>query len=290
MKTKIRNILLVLNCYFNLFFLRLVSARFCKIKPLLKSNFTNNNKTCVVLGNGPSLKGDIQKILEKDDVDFFCVNHMAESEYFRRLKPNKYALFDAYFWAQDADEKLKVKREILFSALNENVSWEMFIYIPRGADLEYLQKKIENPNINIVKLEIIPISVINYKKIPQILLQGKYGPPACNVVIYSMYLSIIASYDYIELYGADLSFTEDVIVDQKTNKLMIEYKHFYGESTFEPLLENPQKIVPFTMESLYKTTYMTFYAHNMINQMALLKGIKVINKSSYSLIDAYERG
>lgn len=242
------------------------------------------------MGNGPSLKGDIQKILEKDDVDFFCVNHMAESEYFRRLKPNKYALFDAYFWAQDADEKLKVKREILFSALNENVSWEMFIYIPRGADLEYLQKKIENPNINIVKLEIIPISVINYKKIPQILLQGKYGPPACNVVIYSMYLSIIASYDYIELYGADLSFTEDVIVDQKTNKLMIEYKHFYGESTFEPLLENPQKIVPFTMESLYKTTYMTFYAHNMINQMALLKGIKVINKSSYSLIDAYERG
>jgi hypothetical protein len=242
------------------------------------------------MGNGPSLKDDIENIIQKENVDFFCVNHMAESEYFQQLKPNKYALFDAYFWAIDADEKLKVKRDILFSALNEKVTWGMFIYIPRGADLEYLQKKIENPNINIVQLAIIPISVINYKKVPEILLQGKYGPPACNVVIYSMYLSIIAGYDSIELYGADLSFTEDVIVDQKNNKLMIEYKHFYGESTFEPLLENPQKKVPFTMESLYKTTYLTFYAHNMMNQMALLKGIKVINKSSYSLIDAYDRG
>jgi hypothetical protein len=128
------------------------------------------------------------------------------------------------------------------------------------------------------------------EKILNILLQGKYAPPAFNVIIYAMYLSIIAGYKNIELYGADLSFTEDVIIDQKTNQLLIEYKHFYGESTFEPLLLNPQRIVPFTMESLYKTTYLTFYAHNLLNKMALAKGIKVINKSSYSLIDAYQRG
>jgi hypothetical protein len=100
----------------------------------------------------------------------------------------------------------------------------------------------------------------------------------------------MAGYKNIELYGADLSFTEDVIVDQKTNQLLIEYKHFYGESTFEPLLKNPNRIIPFTMESLYRVTYLTFYAHTFLNQMALIKGIKVINKSSYSLIDVYERG
>ena len=89
----------------------------------------------------------------------------------------------------------------------------------------------------------------------------------------------MAGYKYIELYGADLSFTEDVIVDQKTNQLLIQTKHFYGESTFEPLMQSPQKITRFTMELLYLTTYLTFYAHNLLNKMALIKGIKIINKS-----------
>lgn len=273
-----------------LLLLRLASAKLSKISPLVESDFVKENTSCVVLGNGPSLKNDIEKILQMTKVDFFCVNHMAESEYFQVLKPNKYALWDAYFWAEDAHEKLKTKRQILFNMLNDSVTWEMFIYIPRTADLEYLQKKIINPNINIMKLQVISIPDIRYNKMPSILLKGKYGPPPCNVVISSIYLSIMAGYNYIELYGADLSFTEDVILDQGTNQLLIEYKHFYGESTFEPLLENPQKIVPFTMESLYQTTYLTFYAHNLLNQMALIKGIKIINKSSYSLIDAYERG
>ncbi len=272
-----------------LLILRFASARFSKIVPLVEADFTRENDSCVVIGNGPSLKNDIEKILQMKNVDFFCVNHMAESEYFQELKPNNYALLDPYFWAKDAHEKLKGKREILFDMLNDKVFWEMCIYIPRTADLEYIQQKIKNTNIKIIQTQAISIFTMKHKEMANILLQGKYSPPECNVVIYAMYLSIMAGYNYIELYGADLSFTEDVIVDQTTNQLLIEYKHFYGESSFEPLLQNPQKITPFTMESLYQTTYLTFYAHNLLNKMALNKGIKIKNKSSYSLIDAYSR-
>jgi hypothetical protein len=248
------------------------------------------NSSCVVIGNGPSLKKDIEKILQIKNVDFFCVNHMAESEYFKVLKPNKYALLDAYFWAPDAHEALKNKREILFNMLNDIVAWEITIYIPKKANLEFIKQNIQNTNIRIIQLQVIHISPIDNKNIPSILLRGIYAPPACNVIIYAMYISVMAGYKYIELYGADLSFTEDVIVDQQTNQLLIEYKHFYAESTFEPLMQNPQRVIPFTMESLYKDTYLTFYAHNIINKMALINGTKVINKSNYSLIDAYERG
>jgi hypothetical protein len=290
MKSIIKNILASSLCNLKLLITRFSNAGFSKIISLKESDFTKENDTCVVIGNGPSLKNDIEKVLKIKNVDFFCVNHMAEFEYFSILKPSKYALLDTYFWAEDAHYKLKVKREALFAKLNESISWNMNIYIPRTANFEYLKKNITNSNIKLIKLDVVPIGDIKYNGIPDILLKGIYGPPACNVIVFSMYLAIIAGYEYIELYGADLSFTEDVVIDQNTNQLLIEYKHFYGESTFEPLLENPQKIVPFTMEALYRTTYLTFYAHNVLNEMALIKGCKVKNNSSYSLIDAYERG
>ena len=289
MKKIINNFLIRAVFFYKLLKIRFSVARFSELTPLAASNFSNDNKTCVVIGNGPSLKEDIVSILEMTNVDFFCVNHMAESEHFQILKPNKYTLLDGYFWAGDAHETLKIKRQKLFDMLNSKVSWNMCLYIPRAADLEYLKTRITNTNINIVKYMTIPIEGVNYKDLPNLLLKGKYGPPAYNVIIYATYLSIIAGYDKIELYGADLSFTEDVVLDQATNQLSIEYKHFYGQSTFEPLLQNPQRIIPFTMESLYKTTYLTFYAHNLLNKMALIKGTKIINRSSYSLIDAYER-
>ena len=99
----------------------------------------------------------------------------------------------------------------------------------------------------------------------------------------------MANYREIELFGADLSFTEDVIVDQKTNQLLQEEKHFYGESRLKPLLINPQRTTPFDMESLYHTTYETFYAHNLLSKLAKIKNITVSNRSSYSLIDSYDR-
>lgn len=270
--------------------LKLSIVRFSKISPLVKSDFSNNNISCVVLGNGPSLKNDITKVLELKNVDFFCVNHMAEAEYFQILKPNKYAFIDAYFWAKDAHDSLIIKRQLLFNALNKKVDWNMLVYVPRNADIDYIKKMITNSNIQVIQLAIIPLPEITYKNTADLLLKGVFGPPACNVVIYAMYLSIMAGYKYIDLYGADLSFTEDVIVDQKSNALQIEYKHFYGESTFEPLLQNPQRITPFTMEALYKITYLTFSAHNVLNKMALINNIKIMNQSSYSIIDAYERG
>ncbi len=289
MKEVIKNAFLKLFVNCRLLMWRFASAKHTRIKPLNEGFFIKKNTTCVVLGNGPSLKADIKNILLKKDVDFFCVNHFAESEHFSNLKPIHYALFDPYFWAADSHDKLKVKRDQLFNVLNNNVHWEMFLYIPRNANLSYLQKKITNPNIKLKQLQVVPISAVHYHKLPDIILEGKYGPPACNVIIYGVYLSIMAGYTLIELYGADLSFTEDVVVDQKNNQLLIEYRHFYGESSFEPLLANPQKLTPITMESLYRTTYLTFFAHNLLSKAAVLNATKITNKSSYSLIDSYER-
>ncbi|MFA0083562.1 hypothetical protein AB4383_16185 [Vibrio breoganii] len=285
----VKHFLKLLVLYIRLLKCRFSSPKTGQLTSLTKLRIANDNDTCVVIGNGPSLTNDMKELIEKDGVDYFCVNHLAESEFFTLLKPNKYTLLDPYFWSKDTDEKLKRKRENLFEALNDKVTWEMFLFLPRNADSNYLKSRIKNDHVIIVKLDVVPIIELHHAKLPNIFLKGKYAPPTCNVIIYAMYLAILSRYKSIELYGADLSFTEDVIVDQKTNQLQIEYKHFYGKSTFEPLLQNPQRIVPFTMESLYKTTYLTFYAHNLLSKMAQLAGVRIVNRSSYSLIDAYDR-
>ena len=289
MKTIFKNIFLKVIVGVRLLMWRVPTAKFQIITPLNEAFFTKDNIKCVVIGNGPSLKNDIGSILNMRSVDFFCVNHMAETEWFTKLKPKHYALFDPYFWSDEAHDSLKAKRNCLYKTLTEAVTWEMYIYIPRNADLTFLESEIKNKNIKLKQLETVAISAVQYDGLAKILLKGKYGPPACNVIIYAMYLAIMANYKEIELFGADLSFTEDVVVNQKNNQVCIEYRHFYGESTLEPLYANPRKVKPITMESLYRTTYLTFFAHNLLSKMAKLRNIKVVNKSSYSIIDAYER-
>ncbi|MCC4816393.1 hypothetical protein BCU85_06165 [Vibrio lentus] len=281
----------LLNFYASLFFVALKARRWSLLNGGVDlKNLEKTNNKCIVIGNGPSLKSNLSEAISQEDVDYFCVNHMAESDYFSKLKPIKYTLLDAYFWADDAHEELKSKRETLFKHLNNDVSWDMSLFIPMSANLIYIRKVIENPHIKIVVYNTISVGAVDHEYLPGVLSKGKYGPPDCNVIIYAIYISILSGYENIEVYGADLSFTEDVVVNQETNQLLIEYKHFYGNSTCEPLLKNPQKVTPFTMKELYELTYLTFHAHDLLNRMALTKGIRIVNKSSYSLIDSYERG
>ncbi|MCR3969095.1 hypothetical protein [Aeromonas veronii] len=268
---------------FNCFFLRAM---------LKNINFNNRYDRCIILGNGPSLKKDMEKINNETKVDFFGVNHFAESVYFSSLKPNKYMLLDPYFWSAAAHEQLKAKRESLFTSLNESVHWDIMLFVPISSDLEYLRSKITNNKIHIIKLNSVVLPYLPHVQRKLILNKfatGLYGPPASNVLIWAVYVAIFAGYKEVDLYGADLSFTQDIQVDQKSNQLMIKYKHFYGESTYEPLMMNPERIKNVTMEDLYWEMYQTFYAHNLLSDFAQAKGVEIKNRSSYSLIDSYPR-
>lgn len=253
--------------------------------------FIKNHEDAVVLGNGPSLNVDRPEIQSwVGEKDFVCVNNFCDDELYTILKPSLYVFLDAYFFSDDAHESWITRREKTFSILNETTDWKMNIVVPCSANLEILKRGINNKNINIFKINtqsMFSTKLTSFKT--WLFEKGLYGPPQINVLIYGIYLSIVSGYKNISFYGADLSFHNDVKVDQESNELYIEYKHFNEVNKIEPLMKNPGKVEPWRMAELMKLTSDTFYAHEIISAYAINKGVVIENASSYSLIDAYPR-
>jgi len=254
-------------------------------------DFNRGNDNVVVLGNGPSLNDDRNKILESaGEKDFVCVNNFCDDDLYTILKPKLYVFLDAYFFSDNAHESWIERREKTFEILNEFTSWKMSIVVPSSANVEIIKRSITNENIKVFKFNTQSLFSFELTRFQKLLFDtGLYGPPQINVLIYGIYLSVLSGYKEIEFYGADLSFHNDVKVDQGNNNLYIEYKHFNEKNTIEPLMKNPGKIEPWKMAELMKLTSDTFYAHEVINAYSIKKGIKIVNSSSYSLIDAYPR-
>ncbi|MGI9946637.1 hypothetical protein [Vibrio hyugaensis] len=253
----------------------------------LPNDFFKGHDQCVVLGNGPSLKVDIKYVDRESDI--IAVNHFSESEYFSDLKPSKYILIDSYFWDNNTHDSLVKKRDKLFDDLNSLVTWDMQVILPSFADTQFIESKITNSKISVKTLKAISSNVTNIKYGPIALSTGMVAPPAVNVLIFAIYIAILCEYSHIEIVGADMSFHNDVQVDQSTNQLYMEYKHFYGENERLPLMENPEKVKPFNMTDLMRLTHLTFYSHQLLNRWAELKGISIVNYSNFSMIDAYPR-
>ena len=258
--------------------------------PVRKIRFLQHKTSCVVLGNGPSLKNDIESILDNiDKHDFFAVNQFSESEYFVKIKPNKYILLDPYFWDADAAEARKIKRQKAFDCLNK-ADWVIQLFIPDYADYSSISKSITNKNIQLVRYRISPIELETSHITAKILEKTRiFGPSAFNVLVYAIYFSIMAKYKEIYIYGADMSFHTQICVDQETNALYMVYEHFYGKTEKVPCVKNSQLTKFFTMHEYIKMTASIFYAHEVLNLLAEQLNVKIYNKSSFSLIDAYAR-
>ncbi|MFC0179615.1 hypothetical protein [Thorsellia kenyensis] len=250
-------------------------------------------KNIIVIGNGPSLTNDVDFIYSNiGSADFISVNHFAENEIFFKIKPQKYILLDNYFWNEKADRKLVERREYLFEILNR-ITWEMQLLLPINSNVKYIEKKISNSNVKILPFKLIDISAIglylNIQIAAKLYSNKIITPPSCNVLIYAVYFSVLAKYEKIYIVGADLSFHNDVSVNQITNDVEITYRHFYGNSEKVILFKNPEREKKMTMLELMDTTYLTYYGHYSLAIFALNNGCEIINKSSFSMIDSYKR-
>lgn len=254
-------------------------------------DYIKRNEAVVVLGNGPSINEDRHEIESLAGVkDFVCVNNFCDDELYSVLKPVMYVFLDAYFFSDNAHETWIIRREKTFKILNEVTDWEMNIVVPASANIEIIKRKISNDKINIVKFSAQSLFSTKLTAFKSWLFdKGIYGPPQINVLIYGIYLSVLTGYKDVVFFGADLSFHNDVRVDQNNNNLYIEYKHFNEKNTIELLMKNPSKVERWKMSELMKLTADTFYAHEVINEYAIGKGVSIRNASSYSLIDAYPR-
>src|SRR6056297_1159343 len=126
-----------------------------KSKGMKSVDFVKSFDDALVLGTGPSLHKDMDRVLElARSADVVCVNNFCLNPQYTLLKPGKYVFLDKYFFASDAHMDWVKQREATFDAINRLTTWRMQIFIPKWADRSEIERQIQNPNVELVALKV----------------------------------------------------------------------------------------------------------------------------------------
>ena len=246
----------------------------------------------LILGNGPSLKEQMPKLIEQEawkKGDIMAVNFFATSDEFSILKPKYYILSDPQFFRKSGYSD---RVEAMYRALAERVSWPMTLYVQyyNPEKFDYAAAIGHNPNIRIVKFHTLVFHgfrSVEFWCYRRGLGSGNFG----TVVQNGEFVAMLLGYRTIELYGVDHTLLEGLVVDDK-NRLCRTQSHYYDTEPAQPKpiyvnATTPPR--PYTMASYLAETAELFRGHEVLAEYARTQGVRIINCTKGSMIDAYER-
>ena len=255
------------------------------------ANNMHSSKRLAILGNGPSLKKQLPKLIEQrewEQADMMAVNFFALSEEFRLIKPKYYILSDPMFFRKAGHSE---RIENLYNALAK-VEWQMTLYVQyyNPEKFDYTAAIANNPNIRIVKFHSTVFHgfrSVEFWCYRHGLGSGNWGTVVQNGIL----TAIQIGYRTIELYGVDHTLLDGLTVDNQ-NRLCRTASHYYDTTPAEPKpiyynATNPPR--PYTMAEYLAETAELFRGHEVLRDFAKEEGVKIINRTAGSLIDAYER-
>lgn len=255
------------------------------------ANNMHSSKRLAILGNGPSLKKQLPKLIEQrewEQADMMAVNFFALSEEFRLIKPKYYILSDPMFFRKAGHSE---HIENLYNALAK-VEWQMTLYVQyyNPEKFDYTAAIANNPNIRIVKFHSTVFHgfrSVEFWCYRHGLGSGNWGTVVQNGIL----TAIQIGYRTIELYGVDHTLLDGLTVDNQ-NRLCRTATHYYDTTPAEPKpiyynATNPPR--PYTMAEYLAETAELFRGHEVLRDFAKDEGVKIINRTAGSLIDAYER-
>ena len=255
------------------------------------ANNMHSSKRLAILGNGPSLKKQLPKLIEQrewEQADMMAVNFFALSEEFRLIKPKYYILSDPMFFRKAGHSE---RIEDLYNALAK-VEWQMTLYVQyyNPEKFDYTAAIANNPNIRIVKFHSTVFHgfrSVEFWCYRHGLGSGNWGTVVQNGIL----TAIQIGYRTIELYGVDHTLLDGLMVDEN-NRLCRTASHYYDTTAAKPKpiyysATNPPR--PYTMAEYLAETAELFRGHEVLRDFAKEEGVKIINRTAGSLIDAYER-
>jgi hypothetical protein len=295
MKKFLKNIFLTIQVFQNSAISVLSVLIFSSIKhAFLLSDFKKNRKSnsCLILGNGPSLKNDIDNILiNNENNDFIVVNNFSCSEYFEILKPEYYVIIDSSFWREDThEENIAIKNQTLEN-LVKKTKWDLKLLIPYEAfkTRQITNQLKSNKYITVHVINTIPVD--GFKTLNYFFYKNNLGMPfPINVLIPCILLAININYKTIYLYGTDHSWFESVFVNDD-NRLLFYDRHFYDkdEVNSKPVSFYLNATERGNISTLFLNLHKAFDAYYKLNEYSKDKKIQIFNKSSKSYIDAFDR-
>jgi hypothetical protein len=244
--------------------------------------------SCIILGNGPSLKQSLQK-----HPDFFkkyplvCVNGFSLSNEYQELKPAYYVMLDPAFWL-NTDENIKR----IFDTIIQKTTWNLHLLIPSKARKFPIIQQLEksNPNIRIgfynytVFRGFTGISHFFYKR-------NMAMPQSQNVLVASLFICINMQFKNIYIVGADHTWHESMHVNEQ-NQLMVKHLHFFNNEetvSYVPFYRDEHKIETFRVDELFYTMAKVFSGYRAIKKYGDLRQTNIYNCSEISFIDDFER-
>lgn len=243
------------------------------------------DRKLVILANGPSLSQVLDNICEIKDVDFCMVNLSILTDIFWVLKPKMLVMTDMSLYVhKDKDFSIKFRDEL------QKVNWAMEYCVPFHYPNWIIKEFKRNPYIKVSRYTTQPWSpeLSFYKKLRFWLYEkGLIAPNCSNVLIATIYVSILKGYKQIYLFGADHSWLKDIRINDN-NQVVVQDAHYYG--TAEHVWLDYQGN-PISITDLLESNLSTFRNHHNLRAFAdYLGDVKIINCTEGSYIDAYERG
>ncbi|MCX6296428.1 MAG: DUF115 domain-containing protein [Bacteroidetes bacterium] len=263
------------------------------IKIFIRSKFNlklpeTENNSCIVLGNGPSLKDSLLKHNTFFKLhELVCVNSFATTSEFSELKPQYYVILDDSFWKSDGEIVVET-----IEALRSKTNWNLNLFIPQIASRSDRYTNLCKQNSNI-KLHYYNYTVFNgsetianwfYKK-------NLAMPQSQNVLVASIFLSINLGFKEIYLVGADHSWHQNLHVDEN-NVVCVKDVHFFENEEnvkYRPFKKGIHIDETFKMYEILTAWSKAFYGYIALNKYAAHQNCKIYNSSELSFIDAFER-
>lgn len=235
----------------------------------------------IVMGNGPSLADTIRnerKLL--DSAPLMAVNFAAIAPEFFELKPEFYVLADPHFFKDHAEGNLELLRRKL-----AEVNWPVCLYVPAA-----MRKKaaLLYPNPNIRILTFNPVGVEGFSWLEYLAFNSGLGMPRPrNVLIPSLMIAVNAGFSEIVVVGADHSWMKTLSVTDDNEVVSIQ-PHFYNDGTEE---ENRirHEYRGYKLHTIVESFAVAFRSYHAIANFAQRKGVKIINATPGSFIDAFTR-
>ncbi len=242
----------------------------------------SDKKPLIILANGPSLRRTIEDYGDQLlHYPTLAVNFAANAPEFRELKPKYYVLADPHFFRAKDDENVS-RLLINLSA----VTWPMRLFVDRRFKSAFA-KAINLPQ-NVTLEGFNAVGAEGFAWFERLAYRsGLTMPRPRNVLIPSIMIGIRLGYRDIYICGADHSWMRDIAVTDD-NVVVSGMTHFYEDSSSE-VQRARSEYRDYRIHPISNSYYVAFLSLHKIRRYADTLGIRIINSTPGSYIDAFPR-
>ena len=238
----------------------------------------DTSRPLIILANGPSLNQTIAESLPSLQAHpTLAVNFAANAPEFRTLRPRYYVFIDPHFFSATDDPNVTRLWDNL-----ARVDWPMTLIVPAR------RRRLIPKSVNIDTLTVNDIAVEGFLPLENAAFARGWGMPRPrNVLIPSIMAAIAMGFKEIYLTGADHSWMKTISVNDNNQVVSIQ-PHFYKDHDKE-LARVRTDYLHRPLHTILDSFRIAFASYHTIARFAATRGIRIVNSTPGSYIDAFPR-